>query len=183
MTLKELEEKKKELRKKVENAKPEEMEELRKEIEVLQDVKIEEETKEIVDERNLLKGAIEDLEKRNLSNAKVIEKPSKEERKMEEKNIYETEEYRSAFLKKLQGKKLNEKEERAMTTATTSTGTTIPTTTLNKIEEMLRQTSALYNMVDVLNIPGYLSIPVEDTVNDASWIAEGENSTDVNDNL
>lgn len=183
MTLKELEEKKKELRKKVENAKPEEMEELRKEIEVLQDVKIEEETKEIVDERNLLKGAIEDLEKRNLSNAKVIEKPSKEERKMEEKNIYETEEYRSAFLKKLQGKKLNEKEERAMTTATTSTGTTIPTTTLNKIEEMLRQTSALYNMVDVLNIPGYLSIPVEDTVNDASWIAEGENSTDVNDKL
>ena len=48
---------------------------------------------------------------------------------------------------------------------------------------MLRQTSALYNMVDVLNIPGYLSIPVEDTVNDASWVAEGESSTDVNDKL
>lgn len=184
MTLKELEEKKKELRQKVENAKPEEMEELRKEIEALKDVKIEEEKKEdAVDERNLLKGAIEDLEKRNLSNAKVIEKPVKEERKMEEKNIYETEEYRSAFLKKLQGKKLNEKEERAMTTATTSAGAAIPTTTLNRIEEMLRQTSALYNMVDVLNIPGYLSIPVEDTVNDASWIAEGESSTDVNDKL
>ena len=130
MTLKELEEKKKELRQKVENAKPEEMEELRKEIEALKDVKIEEEkTEEVVDERNLLKGAIEDLEKRNLSNAKVIEKPVKEERKMEEKNIYETEEYRSAFLKKLQGKKLNEKEERAMTTATTSAGAAIPTTT------------------------------------------------------
>ena len=184
MTLKELEEKKKELRQKVENAKPEEMEELRKEIEALKDVEIEEEkTEELVDERNLLKGAIEDLEKRNLSNAKVIEKPVKEERKMEEKNIYETEEYRSAFLKKLQGKKLNEKEERAMTTATTSAGAAIPTTTLNRIEEMLRQTSALYNMVDVLNIPGYLSIPVEDTVNDASWVAEGESSTDVNDKL
>lgn len=184
MTLKELEEKKKELRQKVENAKPEEMEELRKEIEALKDVEIEEEkTEEVVDERNLLKGAIEDLEKRNLSNAKVIEKPVKEERKMEEKNIYETEEYRSAFLKKLQGKKLNEKEERAMTTATTSAGAAIPTTTLNRIEEMLRQTSALYNMVDVLNIPGYLSIPVEDTVNDASWVAEGESSTDANDKL
>lgn len=183
MTFKELEEKKKELRKKVENAKPEEMEELRKEIEALQNVKIEEETKEIVDERNLLKGAIEDLEKRNLSNAKVIEKPIKEKRKMEEKNIYETEEYRSAFLKKLQGKELNEEEERAMTTATTSTGAAIPTTTLNKIEEMLRQTSALYSMVDVLNIPGYLAIPVEDTVNDASWVAEGGNSTDVEDKL
>ena len=185
MTLKELEEKKKELRQKVENAKPEEMEELRKEIEALKDVKIEEEkTEKVVDERNLLKGAIEDLEKRNLSNAKVIEKPVKEERKMEEeKNIYETEEYRNAFLKKLQGRKLNEKEERAMTTATSSVGAAIPTSTLNRIEEMLRQTSALYNMVDVLNIPGYLSIPVEDTVNDASWVAEGESSTDVNDKL
>ena len=90
MTLKELEEKKKELRQKVENAKPEEMEELRKEIEALKDVEIEEEkTEEVVDERNLLKGAIEDLEKRNLSNAKVIEKPVKEERKVDEKELIE----------------------------------------------------------------------------------------------
>ena len=53
MTLKELEEKKKELRQKVENAKPEEMEELKKEIEALKDVEIEEEKpEEVVDERN-----------------------------------------------------------------------------------------------------------------------------------
>ena len=95
MTLKELEEKKKELRKKVENAKPEELEELRKEIEALKDIEVEEETTEEkteeVDERNLLKGAIEDLEKRNvnLSGAKVIEKPVKEERKVEEEKIIE----------------------------------------------------------------------------------------------
>ena len=111
MTLKELNQKKEELRKKIENAKPEELEEIRKEVETLKDVKVEEEKTEEMDERNLLKGAIEDLEKRNvnLSNAKVIEKPKKEERKMEEeKNILETAEYRSAFLKKLQGKKLNE---------------------------------------------------------------------------
>lgn len=181
MTLKELNEKKEELRKKLENAKPEELAEIRKEIEALKDVDIEEEG---LDERNLLKGAIEDLEKRNIkpSNARIIEKPSKEERKVGE-NILETEEYRMAFLKKLQGKELNEEEKRAMTTAESSVGAAIPTTTLNRIEEMLRQTSALYNLVDVLNIPGYLSIPVEDTVNDASWIAEGASSTDVNDKL
>lgn len=182
MTLKELNEKKEELRKKLENAKPEELAEIRKEIEELKDVEVEEE----VDERNLLKGAIEDLEKRNIkpSSAKIIEKPNKEERKVEEeKNILETAEYRTAFLKKLQGKKLNEKEERAMTTATSSVGAAIPTSTLNRIEEMLRQTSALYNQVDVLNIPGYLAIPVEDTVNDAAWVAEGASSTDVNDKL
>mgnify|MGYP004558181655 FL=1 len=186
MTLKELNQKKEELRKKIENAKPEELEEIRKEVETLKDVKVEEEKTEEMDERNLLKGAIEDLEKRNVNllNAKVIEKPKKEERKMEEeKNILETAEYRSAFLKKLQGKKLNEKEERAMTTAVSSVGAAIPTSTLNRIEEMLRQTSALYNQIDVLNIPGYISIPVEDTVNDAAWIAEGANSTDVEDKL
>lgn len=184
MNLKELNQKKEELRKKIENAKPEELEELRKEVEELKKIKVEEEKE--LDERSLLKGAIEDLEKRNvnLSKAKEIEKPKMEERKMEEeKNILETAEYRSAFLKKLQGKKLNEKEERAMTTATSSVGAAIPTSTLNRIEEMLRQTSALYNQVDVLNIPGYLSIPVEDTVNDAAWIAEGANSTDVEDKL
>ena len=186
MTLKELNQKKEELRKKIENAKPEELEEIRKEVETLKDVKVEEEKTEEMDERNLLKGAIEDLEKRNVNllNAKVIEKPKMEERKMEEeKNILETAEYRSAFLKKLQGKKLNEKEERAMTTAVSSVGAAIPTSTLNRIEEMLRQTSALYNQIDVLNIPGYISIPVEDTVNDAAWIAEGANSTDVEDKL
>lgn len=186
MTLKELDQKKEELRKKLENAKPEELEEIRKEVEALKDVKVEEEKTEEIDERSLLKGAIEGLEKRNinLSNAKEIEKPKMEERKMEEeKNILETAEYRSAFLKKLQGKKLNEKEERAMTTAVSSVGAAIPTSTLNRIEEMLRQTSALYNQIDVLNIPGYVSIPVEDTVNDAAWIAEGANSTDVEDKL
>jgi HK97 family phage major capsid protein len=183
MTKKELDEKKKELRQRLEKANEEELVEIRKEIEALKDIEIVEEVK--IDERNLLKGAIEDLESRNanISNANVIEKPVREERKVEETNIFETEEYRSAFLKKLQGRKLNEKEERAMTTAAASGGAAIPTTTLNRIEEMLRQTSALYNLVDVLNIPGYLAIPVEDTVNDASWVAEGENSTDSNDKL
>lgn len=185
MTLKE---KKEELRKKINEAKDEnELAELRKQVELLDELDTEDKKEEKVDERSLLRGAIENLEqeKRNLDlqGAKEIEKPKKEKRKMEEKNIYETEEYRSAFLKRLQGRKLNEEEERAMTTATTSAGAAIPTTTLNRIEEMLRQTSALYNMVDVLNIPGYLAIPVEDTVNDASWIAEGESSTDVNDKL
>lgn len=187
MTLKELNEKKEELRKRLENAKPEELEEIRKEVEALKNVEVEEEEEtEKIDERSLLKGAIESLEERNVNllNAKVIEKPKKEERKMEEeKNILETAEYRSAFLKKLQGKKLSEKEERAMTTATSSVGAAIPTSTLNRIEEMLRQTSALYNQVDVLNIPGYLAIPVEDTVNNAAWVAEGASSKDVDDKL
>ena len=71
-------------------------------------------------------------------------------------NILASAEYRSAFLKRLQGKALNEAEKRAMTTAVESVGAGIPTTLLNKIEEKLRQTSALFNEVEVLNLPRIL---------------------------
>ena len=70
-----------------------------------------------------------------------------------------------------------------MTTAQNSVGASIPTTTLNKIEEKLRQTSALFNEVEVLNIPGYLSIPKENITNEASWIEENVASTDSDDTL
>lgn len=110
----------------------------------------------------------------------ATKKEERNEIKMEE-NILETKEYRSAFLKRLMGVKLNELEERAMTTAENSVGSTVPTTTVNRIEELLRQTSALYPHVTVLNVPGYLSIPKELVTNDASWVAEGTASTDVND--
>ena len=66
MTLKE---KKEELRKKINEAKDEvELAELRKQVELLEDLEPEKEKKEEkIDERSLLKGAIEDLEeKRNL---------------------------------------------------------------------------------------------------------------------
>ena len=108
-----------------------------------------------------------------------------EDNKMDEKelNILETAEYRSAFLKRLQGKALTEEEKRAMTTAQESVGAGIPTTTLNRIEEKLRQTSALFNEVEVLNLPGYLSIPKENVTNDASWVEENVASTDVDDTL
>lgn len=134
---------------------------------------------ELVNEKSLIKNSVAKPEARKLENLKKIKKV--EERKMEEKNILETAEYRSAFLKRLQGKPLNEEEQRAMTTAQESVGSTIPTTTLNRIEEKLRQTSALFNQVEVLNIPGYLSIPQEKITNEASWVAENTASDDVDD--
>lgn len=65
MTLKE---KKEELRKKINQAKDEnELAELRKQVELLEDLEVEDKKEEKVDERSLLRGAIEDLEeeKRN----------------------------------------------------------------------------------------------------------------------
>lgn len=181
LTRKEYEERARKLGEKLEKAKDEELEEIRKEMDELKSAEIIED-EDTIDERSLLRGAMADLEKRNAS-AKNLEVRNETKDKIEEKNILETEEYRNAFLKRLQGKELNDIEKRAMTTAEGSVGAAIPTTTLNRIEENLRQTSALYNLIDVLNIPGYLAIPKEDTVNDASWVAENAASTDVDDKL
>ena len=97
MTIKQ---KKEELRKKIKEAKTEEeIAELRKQVEILEDLE-EEETKtpeapenqdEVIDERNLLKGAEERLEKRqkDMTGAREIEKPDKEERKVNEKELIE----------------------------------------------------------------------------------------------
>ena len=211
MNLSEIRKKKLELRKKIQEARTEgELEDIKEELIALQEAerlleekvsalesekddkdtpsKAEEETPNeegeeteegLINEKSLIKNSVTKPEARKLENLKKIKKV--EERKMEEKNILETAEYRSAFLKRLQGKPLNEEEQRAMTTAQESVGSTIPTTTLNRIEEKLRQTSALFNQVEVLNIPGYLSIPQEKITNEASWVAENTASDDADD--
>ena len=148
MTLKELNKKKEELRKKLENAKPEELAEIRKEIEELKDVEIEEENPEgEIDERNLLKGAIEDLEKRNIkpSNAKDIEKPKKEERKVNEKELIEQ---RAKDLK--EGKTVSIAFDNAEQRSVTIQGGTIlvPKKYKNEISESF---NAVSGMVDMLN--------------------------------
>lgn len=140
-----------------------------------------EDEESLINEKSLIKNQNKKFEKRKVETMKIIKKD--EEKDMEEKNILETKEYRSAFLKRLQGKELNEEEKRAMTTAQSSVGSAIPTTTLNRIDEKLRQTSALYNEVEVLNIGGYLSIPKEKATNEASWVEENKESTDVDDTL
>jgi len=116
----------------------------------------EENEEELVDERSLIKKTTTPIpaEKRNMNDIKILKKV--EENNMDEMNILASAEYRSAFLKRLQGKALNEAEKRAMTTAVESVGAGIPTTLLNKIEEKLRQTSALFNEVEVLNLPRIL---------------------------
>ena len=116
----------------------------------LENTNEQEDEKEITNERKLIKTGNPSIEKRNINDLKILKK--EDEKNMEEKNILETQEYRSAFLKRLQGKPLNEAEKRAMTTAKESVGAGIPTT-LNRIEEKLRQTSALFNEIEVLNLP------------------------------
>ena len=82
-------------------------------------------------------------------------------------------EYRNAYLKQLMGKPLDLEERTALTNA----GSVIPTETLNKIYGKLEE-NPLIAEVDVLHIPGYVSVPVATTVNDAAWTAIGTAATD-----
>ncbi len=89
----------------------------------------------------------------------------------------ESAEYRSAWLRNLQGKELTV-EERAAVTASA----VIPTQTMNRIVGKLEETPIIA-AVDVTYIPGNVSYPVEKTVNAASWVAMGTASTDSADVL
>ena len=102
---------------------------------------------------------------------------------MERNEIFATEEYRSAFFKRLQGKPLAEEEQRAMTSASTSAGAAIPTVTMDKIFGQLKESDTLLGLITLENIEGLTSFPVENVVNDAAWVAEGTDSTPGNDTL
>ena len=102
---------------------------------------------------------------------------------MERNEIIATEEYRSAFFKRLQGKPLAEEEQRAMTSASTSAGAAIPTVTMDNIFGQLKESDALLGLITLENIEGLTSFPVENVVNDASWVEEGTDSTPRNDKL
>lgn len=104
-----------------------------------------------------------------------------EPEKMERDALIAAPEYRSAFLKSLMGKSLNDIEKRMMTTAANSVGSVIPTQTLNKIVEKLKQVAIIYPLVTSMEIPSNVIIPVEKTTADASWVPEATASEDSDD--
>lgn len=121
-----------------------------------------------------------DLEKRSqicslLSDGQIngtkYEKPT--DKVLENITKPDSKEYRNAYLKKLMGQDLNEIEKRAMTSATNSVGAVIPTQTINKIIEKLKQESVILPLVTRLNIPSNVIIPIEGTTNDVAWVSEG----------
>lgn len=92
-------------------------------------------------------------------------------------------EYRSAYLKRLQGRSLNEVEQRALTTAVGSGGDAVPTTTYDKIVEKLRQTSALFPLISATYIPGNLKLPVANALNAAAWTTEATTNSPADDTV
>lgn len=130
----------------------------------------------------------EEQELRNKINlARELENDAKEiEDKKEKRNMnftVESKEYRNAFLKELMGKKLDEVEERALTSVSGSAGAAIPTQTMNKIIDKLQQTSILFNEVSVSYIAGNVSFVVANAKNDAAFKAEGVDGTSLDDTV
>jgi len=133
---------------------------------------------------NANKAALEDvkkplnMEKNNLKfeEAEIMENINIKE--MDAMEVVATNEYKNAFLKKLQGKELTQQENALVTAAGA-----IPTETMNKIVEKMEFVAPILGKIDLTRIPSNLSIPVETTVNDASWVAMGTASTDSEDVL
>lgn len=142
------------------------------------------ETEKLLEER---KAIIEKAEKRQQTIKNIVDgtEPVKTVRKFEEENMntekrkftLESAEYRNAWLKNLQGKELDKEERSAI-----SASGVIPTQTLNKIVGKF-DLSPILASIDMMYIPGNVSIPVEGTINDASWVSMGTASTDSEDTI
>src|SRR5690606_2885974 len=102
---------------------------------------------------------------------------------MERNEILSTPEYRSAYLKRLQGKPLTEVEERAWTTAAGSAGAAVPARSWNMSIDKLRQSSALCPRINVSYVPRNLPLVVADAKNAAAWKAEGSDGTPADDTV
>ena len=103
----------------------------------------------------------------------VISLPSEEMRG----ELFMLPEYRSAYLKSLQGKQLSDVEKRAITTAANSGGAAVPTTTYDMIIEKLQQTSVLFPLISTTYIPGNVVLPVANAITAAVWSDEVTDGT------
>lgn len=109
-----------------------------------------------------------------------------EERKMEfnKENVMGSTEYRSAYLKTLQGKPLDEVEQRAYSTAAGTGAEVIPTITANKVmTKVFEIAPVLEHMTNLFHVPGNLKWAVEATNNDAAIHTENGAITPASDTL
>ena len=195
MTLEEIEAKKAELRNKINDAKSEEeLEELRKQAEEL-NKEVPSEEKEITheEERRLIADT-ENLEQRKVEIIGTLAK--REERKLKEFtkfNVLKSDEYRSAWAKKLMCKdesEFTEDEKRALGVALTTTATTytapssgadgvnngglfIPETVSMEILKEVELESPFLRDIAKTYVRGLITFPYKKQGSGAEWVAEG----------
>lgn len=147
-------------------------------------VELEEEKKSLIAKAEKRKQTLEKIKRGITGNTLEKIEEGKENKKMnEERNILASAEYRSAFLKQLQGKKLDEKEERAMTSAIESVGAAIPTVTQDLVMEKLEQEAPLLQEIELMRVNGNVTFAVEADATEANVHEEGATITEDGDVL
>lgn len=200
MTQKEIDEKKTELRKKLEEASTtEELQELRGQIEEInKEVPVEEEKKDgdiTPEEERSLIADTQELEKRSVD-ATDLTKIGGEEEMEERKFTIADKEYRSAWAKKLMNlsdDKFTAEEKRALGDAVTTTATEfvastedtqginngglfIPTSVRQDLMEIITKQSPIFRDVRKLQVAGNIDLPYLFSSDDAEWYVELEDT-------
>ena len=122
---------------------------------------LKEEMKEIEDKERRAKVA-KDIETGKVE-AREIEKPQ-EDYKMEERIGVETPEYRTAFLKQLQGKELTDAEKRFVLTPPGNAGSgaaAVPTETANRIFDNMIAIAPMLSEIELFRVAGNLRFAVQ----------------------
>lgn len=162
--------------------------------------KVEDIDKADVERKELLerKAELETLEKRKQASKDIeagIVEPKiidfqKEERKanmefekMTPDEIRGTEEYRTGFLKALQGRKLSDIEKRTNEMGSTDVAGVIPTMTQEKIFNKLTQYAPLLGEITLLQVPGNVTFAVEGTNTAAAIHTENASITPAADSM
>ena len=146
---------------------------------------LEEEKKALITQAEKRKNTLDKI-KRGISGVtieKIGDGKDGKNKMNEERDILKSTEYRSAFLKKLQGRKLTESEQRAMTSATSSVGAVIPTITQDLVMEKLEECAPLLNEIELMRVNGNVTFAVEADKTDANIHEEGATITEDGDVL
>lgn len=161
--LQEIKDEKKEIRRKLEADEEMELDAVEKRL-----ADLEAEEKNLINKREI-------AQKINIGaeDVKEMEKDEpKEERNMEREDLLKDSVYRRAFAKRLQGKELNEVEQRAYTSASNSGGAVIPTPVSDEIISKIKQIAPMLDEITLLRVKGNVTFAVEDVRNDAELHAE-----------
>lgn len=92
-------------------------------------------------------------------------------------------EYRNAWLKNLKGEALTMEERAGITSADGSGAAAIPTLTMNKVIAAAGEVAPIMKEIDLLQIPGNVTIPVEATAAEAAIHTENAAITASDDTL
>ena len=100
---------------------------------------------------------------------------SKQEKR--ESDIYDTKEYRTAFMEFVcRGTAIPAELRAEGVTSTADTGAVIPTTIMKEIIKELKSYGSLYEAVRKLNVQGGVQIPIASLKPVASWVGEGKSA-------